>query len=112
MLNIEEDLLHLLFQCPFAQACWFTLNVFLPNSDDILHILESIKMQLNQTFFMEIVVTMCWAIWIMRIDIIFKNISQSAQRCKYVFKKEFALVILRAKAALHPSIDLWLDSFV
>jgi hypothetical protein len=32
--------------------------------------------------------------------------------CKEVFKKEFALVKLRAKAALHPRIDLWLDAFL
>jgi len=112
MLNTEEDLLHLLFRCPFAQACWSTLNVYLPNSDDILVVLESLKIQINQSFFMEIIITICWAIWMLRSDIIFKNISHSVQRCKSVFKKGFALVILRAKEAQHPSLDLWLDNFV
>jgi hypothetical protein len=104
-LHIEEDLIHMLFHCPFAMACWYSLNVLLPNSEDISTILESIRDQLRVTFFMEIIVTMCWAIWIMRNDIIFRNLAHSVQRCKGVFRQEFALVILRAKARIHPHID-------
>jgi hypothetical protein len=111
-LNVEEDLLHLLFHCPFAMACWYSLHVFVPNSVNIAVILESLKDQLHVPFFMEIIVTMCWAIWMMRNDIIFRNLAHSVQRCKNVFKTEFALVILRAKASLHPYIDQWLDNFV
>ena len=103
MLNVEEDLLHLLFHCPFSQACWFTLNVYIPSSNDILVILEGVKTQINQPFFMEIIIMMCWAIWILRNDIILKKLPHSIQRCKFVFK-EFALVILRAKAAFHSFI--------
>lgn len=77
MLNTEEDLLHLLFHCPFAQTCWLTLNVFLPNSDDISVILDSLKIQINQPLFMEIIITMCWAIFDYEYDIILKNISHS-----------------------------------
>jgi hypothetical protein len=62
--------------------------------------------------FKEIIVTMCWAIWIMRNDITFKNIEHSIQRCKAVFrKKKFALVILRVKARHHPHLDQWLEGF-
>jgi hypothetical protein len=61
---------------------------------------------------MEIIVTMCWAIWIMRNDIIFRNLAHSIERCKGIFRQEFALVILRAKARLHPHIDQWLEGFV
>jgi hypothetical protein len=61
---------------------------------------------------MEIIVTMCWAIWIMRNDIIFRNIAHSIQRCRAIFRKEFALVTLRAKSQLHPQIDQCLEDFV
>jgi hypothetical protein len=57
-------------------------------------------------FFMEIIITMCWSIWMMRNDLIFHDISHTVQRCKSVFKKKFALVILRAKAKYHPQIHL------
>ena len=57
-LNLEEDLLHLLFHCPFAMACWYSLQVFIPNSDDITTILESLRTQLGVPFFMEIIVVM------------------------------------------------------
>jgi len=61
---------------------------------------------------MEIIITMCCSIWMMRNDIIFRNMAHTIRRCKAVFQKEFALVILRTKARYHPSIDLWLDNFV
>jgi hypothetical protein len=60
-------------------------------------------------FFMKIIITMCWAIWIMHNDIVFNNFAHSVERCKAIF---VALVILRAKATYHPLIDLWLESFM
>jgi hypothetical protein len=44
-------------------------------SSDISIILESIRDQLRLSFFMEIIFTICWPIWIMRNNIIFKNIA-------------------------------------
>jgi sulfur transfer complex TusBCD TusB component (DsrH family) len=111
-LNIEKDLLHLLFHYPIAMACWYSLNLIIPNLDDIFIILEGLKIQIRLPFFMEIIITMCWAIWMMRNDIIFRNLAHSVYRCETVFKQEFALVGLRAKASFHPCIDQWLEAFV
>jgi hypothetical protein len=83
-----------------------------PNSDDTCSIIESFRNQLNLPFFMEIIITMCWSIWTMRNDVIFRGIPHSVQRCKLVFRKEFARIILRAKATFHPLIDSWLGAFV
>jgi hypothetical protein len=110
--TVEEDLIHLLFQCPFALACWDALHLAVPNTSDAGIITESFRDQLQLPFFMEIVITMCWSIWTMRNDAIFKNIPHSLHRCKLVFRKEFALVILRARSNFHPLIDLWLEAFV
>lgn len=90
-------------------ACWFSLNIFLPTTIDVFIILESIKDQTRLPFFMKIIITMCWAIWIMHNDIVFNNFAHSVERCKAIF---VALVILRAKATYHPLIDLWLESFM
>lgn len=111
-LNVEEEIDHLLFHCPFATACWSVLSAVIPGTSDPCLIVESLNAQLHQPFSMEIIVTMCWSIWMMRNNMIFRGILHSIRRCKEVFKKEFALVKLRAKAALHPRIDLWLDAFV
>jgi hypothetical protein len=43
---------------------------------------------------MEIIITMCWCIWTVQNDVIFKNIKHSEQRCKTILKQEFPLVIL------------------
>jgi hypothetical protein len=61
---------------------------------------------------MEVIVTICWAIWTMRNNAIFNGLSPPVNRCKAVFKKEFALVILRAKAKYFPSVIQWLEAFV
>jgi hypothetical protein len=111
-LNIEEDLLHMLFHCPFAMACLYSLQLYIPNSEEVSVILKSLRSQLRVPFFMEIIITMCWAIWMMRNDVIFRNLAHSIQRCRNVFRNEFALVILRAKACYHPLVDQWLDKFV
>lgn len=110
--GIEEDLSHLLFHCPFSLACWDTLHLAVPDTSHPSTIVESFKVQLQLPFFTEIIITMCWCIWMMRNDIIFSNISHSVQRCRSVLRKEFALVILRSETKLHPQIDLWLEDYV
>jgi hypothetical protein len=88
------------------------LNLFIPAHTDLLQIILSLKDQLRVPFFMEIVITMCWCIWTIRNDTIFRNIPASIQPCKDIFKEEFALVILRAKGKYQPQIELWLEAYV
>lgn len=64
------------------------------------------------SFFVEIIVSMFWAIWITRNDDIFRNQPHSLQTCRFVFKQELAGVKLRAKKVLGLQIQLWLDNFV
>jgi hypothetical protein len=110
--GVEESLFHLIFDCPFAMACWDTLNLLVPVSSSPLQIFKAFKTQLHVPFFMEILVTMCWSIWTIRNDVIFRGILASIQRCKSIFKTEFALVILRTKTSYRPTIDTWLEAFV
>jgi hypothetical protein len=83
-LNVQEDVAHLLFQCPFSLNCWATLHFQVPNSLNIEVIIESFGDQIRVPFFLEIFITMCWSIWSMRNDIIFRNIPHSVHRCKQV----------------------------
>ena len=86
--------------------------MLVPASPSPLKIFEAFKIQLHLPYFMEIVLTMCWSIWAVPNDDIFRNIPASVQRCKMIFMIEFALVILRTKSAYHPTIDLWLEAYV
>jgi hypothetical protein len=70
------------------------------------------RVQLHCPFAMEILITMCWSIWSVRNDLIFRGIQPSLQRCKAIFKREFAQVILRAKAGYEPQISQWLEVYV
>lgn len=84
---VEEDWLHLFFHCPFAITCWFSLHLQVPNSSETEVILEAFKLQLRLPFFMEIIITMSWAIWTIRNNAIFNGEPPSIQNCKLIFKK-------------------------
>lgn len=95
---IEEDLLHPFFQCPFAITCWFSLQLQVPNSSEVEVILEAFKSELRLPIFLGIVITMCWAIWMVWNNSIFHRDPPSIPSCKSIFRKEFALVVLRANS--------------
>lgn len=53
---------------------------------------------------------MCWSIWMAQNDFIFRNIQPSSQKWRATFKKEFALVIHRAKKYFPQKlIEQWLE---
>jgi len=55
---------------------------------------------------MEIIGLMCWSIWTSRNDFIFRGIQPTLQHCPWTFKREFSLVIHRAKQKYFPLIRL------
>lgn len=90
-------------ECTFALACWSMLNLSIKAHTDFFPVIVSLKNRIRLHFYMEIVVTMCWSMWTIRNDIIFRNMPASVQRCKPIFKEEFALVILRSRDRYHPT---------
>ena len=111
--QFEEALEHLFLFCPFAEACWASIGIIIPQIDDIT-ITDHFKAMLHLPFFMEIIVTMIWSIWEVRNDAIFRNMAPSIQSFKRIFRREFAWVIhiLRAKANYKPFISQWLEVHV
>ena len=109
-LDVEETLSHLFLICPFAQACWIKLNVIV-EMDPFLAF-EEIKTQLQVPFYMDIIVLSYWSIWMQRNDLIFKGIPPSSDRCLHNFRKEFALVILRAKTRWKAFMTEWIETLV
>ena len=92
----DESLEHLFIHCNFARACWASIGLMVGNDGPYIT-LEHFKQQLGVPFFMEIIILMSWCIWIQRNDLIFKGVQPSIDACYMLLKKEFALVILRAK---------------
>nr|TKW11816.1 hypothetical protein SEVIR_6G257050v2 [Setaria viridis] len=58
---------------------------------------------------MEIIVLMCWSIWISRNDIIFKGIISTVQSCLGLFRVVFTEAIYRAKDTQKILMSQWLD---
>jgi hypothetical protein len=56
------------------------LWLVIPGASDPCLIVDNLKAQLGLPFFMEIIVTMCWSIWMMRNDAIFKGLPRSIRR--------------------------------
>jgi len=75
-------------------------------------VLEFIKDQFQLPFFMEIIITFCWSIWMQRNDFIFREIQPTLHACYQAFKKDFALVILRAKSRHKTQMLAWLEALV
>jgi hypothetical protein len=71
-LQIEEVLELLFLMCPFALDCWHLLQLAVPQGDPF-DILSSFRNQLNVVFFVDIMILMCWSIWMTRNDFIFRG---------------------------------------
>ena len=108
----EETLLHLFLDCPFAMDCWGTLGLSIQHSDDPFQTTTSFRSQLAILFSMEIIILMCWAIWSVRNDAIFRNVQPAIAQARRHFRINFAQVILRAKKSYEPFISQWLEAYV
>ena len=81
--NSDETVQHLFLECEMAKACWNLVGITINLALDHLQILESFKMQLNVSFYMEIIIIMSWSIWTIRNDVIFRTPCYSSKgfRC-------------------------------
>lgn len=110
--GIEESRDHLFLECKFARNCWALLGLTIVSSPELEERVTSLKSQLNVKFFMEIIIIMCWSIWTVRNDFIFRNIPAGCIRCVEIFKRIFKLLLWRAKKKYFPDIELWLEHSV
>jgi hypothetical protein len=108
-LSVEESVEHLFLHCEFAKTCWNLLGLVVPSSLDPFQNMEHFKAQLKVSFFMEIIILLCWSIWSVTNNYIFRAEEPSRDQCKFIFKNVFRLVILRAKKKYLPNIETWLE---
>ena len=75
----EETIVHLLFYCPFAKDCWGLVNFQFAYHLTIPQIFQAWKTLLKVDFSLDIFILFCWAVWMMRNDVIFRNKNPSGR---------------------------------
>jgi hypothetical protein len=111
-LNAEETVEHMFLECDLAKAYWSLIGLTVNNALDPFQMFESFRMQLNVSFFMEIIIVMCWSIWTIRNDAIFRGIPASSMRWLEIFESIFGLLLWRANKKYFPAIESWLEQVV
>ena len=79
--QVEETSVHLFLECDFAIQCWAKLGSFYNQQRDIISFCRHLRLHSNVPFFLEIIILMCWAIWLCRNDRIFKGLHPSPETC-------------------------------
>lgn len=109
--NTEETLEHLFLHCPFVVTCWGVLGLQEPHQADIFVAVDSFKSQLHIPLFMNLVILLCWSIWLSRNDLIFQGLQASIANCRSVFEKELVLLIHRVKNKHKTLLEEWIALF-
>jgi len=78
--------------------------------DDPFVTLESLKLQLEVSFFMDVIIVMSWCIWMQRNDLIFKGVQPSPESYFQYFVS--CLSYLRAKSRYKAPMSTWLEALV
>jgi hypothetical protein len=106
----EETLGHLFLRCSFAKQCWMLIGVIVSDWLGPERATRHVKISLGVPFAMEIIIIMPWCIWKERNAWIFNNEDPSVNHCKIMFKKEYAMVIHRAKSRKVDDMKSWLHN--
>jgi hypothetical protein len=71
--RIYEGRIHLFFHCNFSQRIWNYLQITWVENDNIQTTVNEAKRSFGKPFFMEVLITACWNIWLLRNGKIFRN---------------------------------------
>jgi hypothetical protein len=107
-LSKEETLMHLLFYCPFLNACWEMLNFHFADNLSIPQIFQALRAVVKVEFALDLFILVCWGIWMVRNDVIFRNQNPLLQSCRRYVLEEVKLLLLRVKSSLAPSLNSWI----
>jgi hypothetical protein len=95
--NVEEDIDHLFFSCPFALSCWAKLGfVWNLDVDTRDRVLEAARINASE-FFMEVFLIAAWEIWNLRNSVIFDNDVASVASWVRKFKSQGYLQLVRVQ---------------
>ncbi|KAF8699720.1 hypothetical protein HU200_034672 [Digitaria exilis] len=105
--DVDEDILHLFFQCPFSQACWIYLGIEWDTSIEHQLMFLRAREKFGPIIFREIIILAMWALWTHRNSIIFDGACRSFAVWRRRFIDEMNAVTLRVKPMLKDKFNLW-----
>jgi hypothetical protein len=106
----EEDMIHLFWNCNFAQICWNYICPQRRRDGTIFQAFSDIKKKLKFPFAMEIIILAAWGIWISRNNKIFNNQEPSFETWKIMFLQEAKMLTYRMKKKHADSFKEWIQS--
>jgi hypothetical protein len=101
--RIYEDRVHLLFECPFSRRIWNYLQIDWSSDNDLQAVVTRAKRSFNKPFFMEVLVTTCWNIWLVR------N-GKTFAKWKAKFIHDITLLQYRIKSKHKEALLHWVNS--
>ena len=102
--QVEEDVEHMIFQCPFSTNCWSKLGITWEESGSRLHWISKASNDWNKPLFMEIFLQAAWSIWKERNNKYFRGIPPTYHGWLDRFKQDFTLLQHRTRVDLRDFI--------
>jgi hypothetical protein len=109
-LRAYEDRVHLFFECNFSARIWTYLQIDWQPLGDIQSIVHHARRNFRQPFFMEVLITACWNIWLIRNAKIFRRERSSFTKWKGQFIHDMTLLQYRIKAKYKDNLMSWIRS--
>jgi hypothetical protein len=104
-----EDRTHLFFECNFSTRIWNYLQITWQPKDNMQDILAVAKRSFNKPFFMEVLMTACWNIWLIRNGKIFRNERPTFAKWKSKFVHDLTLLQYRIKEKNKKGLLDWIN---
>jgi hypothetical protein len=108
---------HLFFQCPFAKLCWqylcpsWSAPTTTSSTVQVQDFIISLKQAISQPFALDLIILVCWVLWISRNDFIFKGVPPSIYRSRKLFKRELQLLLHKATRKSYCGLKSWVQNF-
>lgn len=109
---VEETVEHLFLGCQFARDSWELIGVNIQNQVNIFAAIDQIRAQSHPSFFLMVIILMCWSIWSARNNFIFKGVQVNPAQVKVAYLKELKIMSLRARAKFAETFDLWIQNLL
>ena len=108
-LRVHEDRIHLFFDCNFSVRVWDYLQIQWEPNDDLQMVVAKARKFFAKPFFMEVVMTACWNIWILRNGKIFRQERPTFGRWKAKFIHDISLLQHRIKLKFKDGFLAWIN---